>query len=90
MAPFEAFVAHLLLLGARLARPLLAYADYLAPKLMALHEAERITAPHLQAGLAVLKRVANRATIYNGVSFSEFTLFAYTLNLYLHNENDLK
>ena len=47
-------VAHLLLLGAGLARQFLADADHLAPKLMALHEAERVTAPRLQAGLAVL------------------------------------
>ena len=49
-----AVVAHLLLLGARLARLLLADADHFAPKLMALHEAERVTAPRLEAGTAVL------------------------------------
>ena len=47
-------VAHLLLLHAGLARLFLAYADHFAPKLVAFHEAERITTPRFQAGLAVL------------------------------------
>ena len=47
-------IAHLLLLGARLARLFLADADHFAPKLMAFHEAERVTAPRLEAGTAVL------------------------------------
>ena len=46
--------AHLFLLHAGITRLFLAYADHFAPELTAFHEAERITTPRFQAGLAVL------------------------------------
>ena len=77
-------VTHLLLLGAGLTRLFFAQADHFAPKLLAFDEADRITAPRLQAGTAVLQGVANVTTIYNKLTFSDFSFGQDSLNMYVH------